>query len=63
MRRTGRPPLAPDDATIEVTVRLPAKRYDALYAQARAERVSVSELMRRLLKGDFPVRKLPSGQP
>ena len=48
-RRTGRPPLDPDDPSVEMCVTLPAKQYDALYARARAERVSIPEMMRRIL--------------
>jgi len=48
MKRTGRPSLDPD-GSVEMCLTLPAKRYDELHAQARAERVSVPELVRRAL--------------
>ena len=51
-KRTGRPPLDATDDTVEMCLSLPAKRYDALYAQARAQRVSVPELVRRMLPAD-----------
>jgi hypothetical protein len=52
-RRTGRPPLDPNYPTIQLSLSLPSKRYDELYAQARAERMSMSEFVRRLLRQDF----------
>jgi hypothetical protein len=48
-KRTGRPPLDATDPTVEMCLSLPSKRYDELYRQARAERVSVPELVRRTL--------------
>jgi len=49
MKRPGRPPLNPDDPAVTMCLSLPATRYDDLYRQARAARVSVPELVRRLL--------------
>jgi predicted HicB family RNase H-like nuclease len=57
-RRTGRPPLDPHDPAVEFSLRLPSKRYDALYRQAREAHVSVAELVRRLLNV-----KVPEGDP
>ena len=47
MRRTGRPPLDANSPSVNVTVRVPATRYDALYAQAQRERSTVSDVVRR----------------
>ena len=46
-RRIGRPPLDPDSASVNVTVRVPARQFDALYAQARRERRTIAEVVRR----------------
>ena len=46
-RRIGRPPLDPASSSVPVTVRMPARQYDALYAQAQRERTTVAEVLRR----------------
>lgn len=46
-KRRGRPPLDPDDPSINVHFRLPAKQYDAAFAEAQRERVSLAEHFRR----------------
>jgi len=48
-KRTGRPSLDPRDVTVEMALSLPARQYDALTTRARAERVSVPELIRRMI--------------
>ncbi len=48
--RGGRPPLDRDDRSVNVHFRLPAKEYDALYAQASRERVSIGDVIRRRLR-------------
>jgi hypothetical protein len=48
--KRGRPRLAPDDRLVPVSVRLPAKEYDALCAKAQREAVSVPEVIRRALR-------------
>lgn len=45
--RRGRPALREGEPSTSVNVRLPASDYDRVYAQARAERVSVPEVLRR----------------
>jgi len=55
-RRRGNPPLDATDPSTKVCVALPSKRYDALYRQAAAARVSVPELIRQSLAS-------PSGYP
>lgn len=53
MKRTGRPPLDPDDRSVRVCVTMPAKRYDALYREASGGRMSVPEVIRqKIYKGD-----------
>jgi hypothetical protein len=53
-KRTGRPPLDPNDPSTELHIRLPSKQYDALYAVARQRRLTVAEAarlsIRRLLR-------------
>ena len=46
----GRPSIDPAARAVEVCLTLPAKYYDAVYTRARAERVSVPELLRRELQ-------------
>jgi hypothetical protein len=48
-RRPGRPPLDPADPSVQVCIRFPAKRYDALYKAASASRTTVPDLIRRTL--------------
>jgi hypothetical protein len=62
-KRTGRPPLDPGDPSVRLCVRLPATRYDALYARARAARVSVPELVRRALQPRVVPSKVPARKP
>jgi hypothetical protein len=51
MRRPGRPPLDADDPTsVRMGFRLPAKKYDELYARARDARMSLSEFIRDRLR-------------
>jgi hypothetical protein len=59
IRRPGRPPLDDADPSTTVCVSLPSKRYDALYKQAAAARVSVPELIRQSLPRQLPYSKSP----
>jgi hypothetical protein len=47
--RRGRPRVDPTDRPAEVCLTLPAKQYDVLYTKARAEGVSIPEIIRREL--------------
>ena len=47
MRRPGRPPLADDDTTTPVTLRVPSKEFDRACERATLERVTVRDLFRR----------------
>jgi hypothetical protein len=58
-KRGGRPPLDPDDPSVDVHVRLPSKQYDAVYRLAQHARVTVPEMFRRGLENalrDDPIR-------
>ncbi len=62
-RRMGRPPLdEQDDPSTSVHVRMTAKSYDELYAEARQQRVTVPELIRRrvLPRGGARTRTTPT---
>jgi hypothetical protein len=50
MRRNGRPRVDPDDDTANITVALPAREYDRLYAEAQQQRVSVPEVVRQKIR-------------
>jgi hypothetical protein len=45
----GRPPLAVNDPSVSVHVRLPARQYDAVYQRAQHARVSMPEYVRRAI--------------
>lgn len=45
--RRGRPPLAAEDATASITLRLPVKEFDAADGRAKVERLSLSEWVRQ----------------
>jgi hypothetical protein len=47
MKRPGRPPLDPSDPSVAICLKLPGRRYDALYAAAQHARVSIPEVIRR----------------
>jgi len=51
-RRPGRPPLDPNHRSIPVTVRLSPSQYDDAHQQARRERITLPELIRRRLSDD-----------
>jgi hypothetical protein len=49
MKRPGRPKLQDPDRSVDLHFRLPAKQYDAAYQQARRDRLTVPEWIRRTL--------------
>jgi hypothetical protein len=53
-RRGGQPPLDPSSPSTSVHLRLPSVEYDALYAQASHERVTVPEIIRRKIREPAP---------
>jgi len=55
MRRThpGRPPLDEDDPSTKASLRLPTKEYDRVCVQARRDRESVSDLIRRGIRREL----------
>jgi hypothetical protein len=48
-RRVGRPPIDPDDESVKLSLTIPAKRYDELCSDARRHRMTLPDLVRRLL--------------
>lgn len=46
-QRPGRPPLDAKSPSVRVNVRVPGDQYDALWAKARREGVTVPEVIRR----------------
>lgn len=48
--KPGRPPLDAADPSVNVHVRMPSKVYDAAWAHAQADRLSVPEWIRRTLQ-------------
>lgn len=48
-RPPGRPPLDPQHPSVKVCLSVPSDDYDAYYAKARRDRVSVPEVIRRSL--------------
>lgn len=49
-KRRGRPPLDPDDPSVALHVRLPAKQFDATYQQAQAARQTMADWVRHVLR-------------
>jgi hypothetical protein len=58
-RRPGRPALDETDRSTTVCVALPSRRYDEVYRQAVAMRVSVPELIRQSLSQTLKYTKSP----
>jgi hypothetical protein len=54
--KRGRPPLDVSDPSVTVLVRLPSKQYDAMFDQARRQRLTVPEVIRRRLRPAKPRR-------
>jgi hypothetical protein len=61
MARTGRPPLATDDPSVTLHVRVPATQFDASYAAARDARQTLAEWVRDALReaGAAPAPRAP----
>ena len=51
-RKNGRPPLAPNDPSVNVHFRLPGSSYDDLYQRAQRERTTIGDVIRRSLRRD-----------
>lgn len=49
MKRRGRPPIAPDDPSVNVQFRLPTKAYDLTQRRADLAQMSLSEWLRRVV--------------
>lgn len=54
MKRPGRPRLAPEDESAQISVRLTAKQYDETQRLATAERMTMAEWIRRMLDISHP---------
>jgi hypothetical protein len=56
--RRGRPPLDRNDDSVVVSVAMPGRTYDVIYRRAQLERLTVPEVIRRVLRrltsGDDP---------
>lgn len=52
MKRThpGRPPVDDDDPSEQICLKLPSRQFDALDREAKIERVSVQDIIRRELE-------------
>jgi hypothetical protein len=57
-RKSGRPPLDPTDSSVQCSLRLPAKHYDAIYRAASRDRVTVPEFIRHTLAQALRNQKL-----
>jgi hypothetical protein len=49
-KRRGRPPLDPDDPSVNLHIRLVSKQYDALCARAGQDRRTLPEMIRRAVQ-------------
>lgn len=49
MTRPGRPPLDPDDPSVQVSLRLPSKQFDATQKRADEARMTIAEWIRKML--------------
>jgi len=59
-RTPGRRPLDPRDPSVAVTIRMPAKAFEAVCRRAAAARVTVPELIRRAIRPGEKDSKLPA---
>jgi hypothetical protein len=50
MPKIGRPPLHPDDRSLQISLRVPSKQFDHLCQRAREARCSLAEIVRRSLR-------------
>jgi len=48
-RRPGRPPVSPDDTSVQVGLTLPTKEFDRLCRKALRLDISIAEVIRREL--------------
>lgn len=56
--KPGRPPLDKDDPSVPVSVSFPSKQLAAVEADARRERITVQEWIRRVLRQpDDPIKR------
>ena len=48
-RREGRPPLDPNDPSVDIHFRLPSRQYDLTLANAKAARMELGDYIRRAI--------------
>ena len=61
-RPRGRPPLDPRYRSVNVNVRITSSQYDAVYAKARADRLTIAQWIRRALQSaNRPARSTDGG--
>ena len=57
-KKTGRPRLAPEDASVQMSIRLPVKQFDATHRQATDARLTMSAWICQMLeRGSFVSQK------
>jgi hypothetical protein len=64
-RRPGRPPLDRDDPSVQMSLRLPARQYEALCRAATVYRTTVPDLVRLALVREIQKPKIgrsPTGR-
>jgi len=49
MKRPGRPRVAPNEETVQTSVRMSAKQFDATQRQAAADRLTMADWIRQIL--------------
>jgi hypothetical protein len=50
MKKPGRPPLDADDASVQVSCKIPGKDFDALCQRAQDNKVSLAALVRQMIQ-------------
>jgi hypothetical protein len=49
-KRLGRPPLDPNDHSVELKARVPSRIFDEVYRRAQARRQTMPELLRGMVR-------------
>ena len=61
MKRPGRPRLAADDDSVQLSVRVTTKQFDATQRQAAADRMTMADWIRQILAASVSQTK-PRGR-
>ena len=56
-RKLGRPPLDPSNGSVRLSITMPTKTFDAVYAGASAARLTMAEYVRRRLRAGATARR------